>query len=289
VRPRILLRWQFCGTREQLVLEPSLRRCLFATLLVLASGQHMTVVALAGGVGSHSEIPDLAHPLIAESPTPDTELRFEYLFVDKQNADEHIVNPEGELAIASWASIEVDAPYVFRDSKVGAGSEDNFGVAEIALKLAHGLSQSALIGGGLELGLPTGNDTKEIGSDNELVIEPFIDFGVKFKTFEVITFLGFGVPINQQSAEEREAKDLELEYNVAFAYWFVPSTRFILEFDGESVVIGDDNKGVVNLTVGFIGAPSGDVPLEIGGGISFPITADKEFDNRLIFSVLYQF
>ena len=272
-----------------MVLGLSLRKCLFSMLAVLVCGQYTTAEATAGGVDRDSKIPDLAHPLIAESPTPDTELRFEYIFLEKQNADEDIVNPEGELAISSWASIEVDLPYVFRNPKIDGGSEDNFGVAEVALKLAHGLSPSALIGGGLELGLPTGDDTKGIGSNNELVIEPFVDFGLKFKTFEVITFLGFGIPINQQSAEEREAKDLELEYNLAFAHWFVSSTRFILELDGEVIVIGDDNEGIINLTVGFIGSPITGLPLEVGGGISVPITADKEFDNRLIFSVLYQF
>ena len=62
-----------------------------------------------------------------------------------------------------------------------------------------------------------------------------------------------------------------------------------MELDGEAVVIGDDNEGIINLTVGFIGSPITALPLEVGGGISFPITVDKEFDNRLIFSVLYQF
>lgn len=269
------------------VLETPFKRYLFSILVLFVCGKHLP--AFADGVDGDSGIPDLAHPLIAESPTPDTELRFEYIFVEKQNADEYIVNPEGELAIASWASIEVDLPYVFRDSTVGTASENNFGVAEVALKLAHGIGPNALVGGGLELGLPTGDDTKSIGSNNELVIEPFVDFGVKFKTFEVITFLGFGIPINQQSAEERDAKDLELEYNLAFAHWFAPSTRLILELDGEAVVVGDDNEAVINFTAGFIGSPNANLPLEIGAGISFPITSDKEFDNRVIFSALYQF
>ena len=43
-------------------------------------------------------IPDLAHPLIAESPTPDTELRFEYIVINSDSADELEINPEGELA-----------------------------------------------------------------------------------------------------------------------------------------------------------------------------------------------
>ena len=233
--------------------------------------------------------PDLAHPLIAESPTPDTELRFEYITIDKPNGDEQIVNPEGEFALSSWASIEVDLPYTFRQPSSGTGSTDHLANTEIALKLAHGLTEDILVGGGLELGIPTGDDAKGIGSNNEIVITPFLGFGARFGGFEVITFLGFGVPFNEGDPEARAEKDLELEYNLALAYWFVPRTRLILEFDGEAVVLGNDNQGTINVTVGGIGAPLRNWPLEIGGGVSIPLTADKEFDSRLIVSALYQF
>ncbi len=233
--------------------------------------------------------PDLAHPLIAESPTPDTELRFEYIVVDKRQATEQVLNPEGEFALSSWASIEVDLPYVFRDPNSGDNTVDHLGTTEIALKLAHGLTADVLVGGGLELGIPTGDDGSGIGSNNEIVVAPFLDFGARHNRFEVITFLGFGIPFNQGNAEERAEKDLELEYNFALAYWFIPRSRLILEFDGEAVVLGDDNEGIINITAGVIGAPLEDVPLEIGGGMSVPLTSDQEFDRRVVFSALYQF
>ena len=244
---------------------------------------------LASEPGEGLGRPDLAHPLIAESPTPDTELRFEYITINKANADEQIVNPEGEFALSSWASIEVDLPYTFRQPSSGTGSTDHLANTEIALKLAHGLTEDILVGGGLELGIPTGDDTKGIGSNNEIVITPFLGFGARFGGFEVITFLGFGVPFNEGDPEARAEKDLELEYNLALAYWFVPRTRLILEFDGEAVVIGNDNQGTINVTVGGIGVPLRDWPLEIGGGVSIPLTSDKEFNSRLILSALYQF
>jgi hypothetical protein len=60
-------------------------------------------------------------------------------------------------------------------------------------------------------------------------------------------------------------------------------------FDDEAVIIGNDNEGIINVTVGGIGVPLRDWPLEIGGGVSIPLTSDKEFNSRLIFSALYQF
>ena len=236
-----------------------------------------------------SDIPEFADPLIGESPTPDTGIRLNYLFIEKSNADERVLNPEVELSISDWASIELDIPYSFRDPNDGSESTDNFDSSEIALKLAHALSENTVIGGGLELGLPTGDDTKGIGSNNKITITPFLNLGVKIGALEAIAFLGFGFPTNQQDPEARADEDLELEYNLAFAYWFMPETRAIVEFDAEMIVKGDDNEGIVNLTLGLISAPADNVPLEIGGGVSFPITADKEFDNRLILSVFYEF
>ena len=264
---------------------------IFPCLVVLGSVFLQSAVSntFADEINTSSGIPELADPLIAESPTPDNGLRFNYFFVDKLDANERIANLEAELAISSYASIEFNVPYTFRDPSDGSGSTDNLDVAELALKVAHGLTGDVIISGGLELGLPTGDDTKGIGSNNKILITPFLGFGAKIGALEAIAFLGFGFPTNQQDPEERADEDLELEYNLAFAYWFMPEARAIVEFDAEMIVKGDDNEGVVNLTLGLIGAPDDNVPLEIGGGVSFPITADKEFDSRVILSLLYEF
>ena len=233
-------------------------------------------------------IPDLAHPLIAESPTPDTELRFEYIVINSATADELEVNPEGELAIMPGVSIEVDVPYKFRDPLDGGSSENNLDVTEIALKLAKGFGSRSLIGGGLELGLPTGDDRKNIGSNNELVVKPFLDVGIMSGLFEYIGFLGFEFPFNEDTSKRSE-KDLGLEYNLALTYWFVDRVRGVFELDGELVAFGDDNEAILNASWGFIGSPIPGVPLEVGVGLSIPVTRDRDFDQRGVISFLYQF
>ena len=233
-------------------------------------------------------IPDLAHPLIAESPTPDTELRFEYIVINTATADEIEVNPEGELALMPGVSIEVDVPYKFRDPSDGGSSKSNLDVTEIALKLAKGFDSRSLIGGGLELGLPTGDDGKNIGSNNELVVKPFLDVGMISGLFEFIGFLGFEFPFNED-VSKRSEKDLGLEYNLALTYWFVDRVRGIFELDGELVAVGEDNEAILNASWGFIGSPIQGVPLEVGVGLSIPVTRDRDFDRRGVISFLYQF
>ena len=233
-------------------------------------------------------IPDLAHPLIAESPTPDTELRFEYIVINTATADEIEVNPEGELALMPGVSIEVDVPYKFRDPSDGGSSKSNLDVTEIALKLAKGFDSRSLIGGGLELGLPTGDDGKNIGSNNELVVKPFLDVGMISGLFEFIGFLGFEFPFNED-VSKRSEKDLGLEYNMALTYWFVDRVRGVFELDGELVAVGDDNEAILNASWGFIGSPIQGVPLEVGVGLSIPVTRDRDFDQRGVISFLYQF
>lgn len=251
-------------------------------------GAAMCVVANKAGLADDDGIPDLAHPLVAESPTPDTELRFEYILIETDTADELEINPEGEFAIMPGVSIEVDIPYKFRDPSDGSGSQDNLDVAEIALKLARGMSATSLLGGGLEVELPTGDDGKDIGSNNELIVKPFLDGGFIDGSFEYIGFFGLEFPFNQDSLTESE-KDLGLEYNLAMAYWLQPRLRGIFEVDGELVVIGDDNESVINASWGAIGSPIKGVPLEVGIGMSVPITRDRDFDQKAIISLLYQF
>jgi hypothetical protein len=69
---------------------------------------------------------------------------------------------------------------------------------EIGLKYANFAfeDKDLLLGGGLENGLPTGDDDKGIGSDEVSEVEPFLDFGWKGNRTELVGFISFGLPIN---------------------------------------------------------------------------------------------
>jgi len=231
-----------------------------------------------------------SHPLVAESPTPDHKLRLDYRFDNEENGGQtSTLRLEAEYAFNRHVSVEIDAPYTWTDP-TGSPNENNLGNVEISLKLAsyafeqHGV----VVGGGIEFGLPTGDDDRGIGDDHVLEIEPFIDVGFKRDRVQVIAFLTFGIPTNEPGADKDE-EDLELGFNLAFQYDFTPSIAGLFEIDASSVVSGDDNKTVVNLIPGIKIQPTQDPSVQIGIGVSFPVSNDQEFDSRVIVSFFKHF
>ena len=237
---------------------------------------------------SHGSL-HFSHPLVSESPSPDTKLRLDYVFFNESQGEgkTHTARLEGEFAFAPWISLELDAPYTFRDPD-GEPSENHLDTIEVGVKLAtqrfadHGL----LFGGGLELGLPTGDDSRGIGSNNVLEIEPFVDFGWKFERWEVVGFLSAGVLHNQESDDA----DYELGWNLSALYHLHPRLQLLLELDGEEIQGGEeDGHTVVNLSPGLKLRPLPNQDLWLGLGVGFPLTSDKEFDARAMVSAFWHF
>lgn len=256
---------------------------LFVSFLVVST-------ARADDRGVHDSALHFTHPLVSESPSPDTKIRFDYALM-KETAEEdarvHRVNFEAEYAPARWISFEIDLPYTIAD-RDEEGNRHNLDNLEVALKLASFMFEEdgVLLGGGLELGLPTGNSSNDIGSDRRVMIEPFVDVGVKKGDFEAVGFLEFGFPENENRADP----DWELGWNVSLLYPATARIVAILEFDGERVWGGEESgETVAHVSPGLKLRPFDDPAFEIGTGVSLPITNDEEFDLRWVFSAFYHF
>jgi len=239
----------------------------------------------------HDEELHFSHPLLAESPSPDTKARLDYTFAHADNGedeDEHEIEVELELALHRTFSVEVGIPVVFLDEE-GESSESDLGNIEVGLKFAnyeferHGL----LLGYGIEFGLPTGDDSKGIGSNNEFEFEPFLDVGYKRGHWEVVSFVTFAIPVNQEEDEEVET---ELGYNLSLLYHVNTRLQALLELEGETVLSGEeDGDTVVNLQPAFKVRPVADQPFLIGVGVAFPLTNQEEFDVQTKVSSFYHF
>jgi hypothetical protein len=232
-----------------------------------------------------------SHPLIAESPSPDTKVRFDYFyrsFRDGIQAGEHTPRVEFEYAFRPWISIETNVPYTFRrvEGQPQTSHTDNI---EVALKVANiALKEKrVLFVYGLSLELPSGSDTKEIGSDHIFEIKPYFGFGVKREKVEVVGSSSVGIPTNKDTADE---DDTRLDYELSFLFKPATTVEAVIELDGETLLAGPDRgQTTINFSPGIKFRPFHSEHWQIGAGIGFPLTNDREFFRRVVVSAFYHF
>ncbi len=260
-------------------------------VIVAALATLLIPSASLADAGSHKDHLHFSHPLFAESPSPDTKIRTDYIFrneTGEEGAETHTARLEAEYAIHPWISIETNIPFTWRNPDDGTKASD-LDTIEIGVKLAaFSLAEHGVIfGGGIEFGLPTGDSSKGIGSSHILEVEPFLDFGFKRENLEVVGFLSPTVPTNKNGEDEA---DVELGWNVSFLYHVTGRVEALLEFGGERVFGGEESGlSTASIAPGIKLAPTANQNLKIGAGVSLPISDDKDFHVRTIFSVFYHF
>src|SRR6185437_2541666 len=182
-----------------------------------------------------------SHPLIVESPSPDTKIRFDYFYRrlrDGIRASEHTPRVEFEYAFRPTFSIETNVPYTFRNVE-GEPRVSHSDSMEVALKFAnfHFKEHHVLLVYGVSFELPTGSDTKEIGSSHIFDIEPYFGFGVKRKKVEVVAFSSVGFAVNKRVTDDEATS---LGYELSFLFKPTPSIQPVIEFDGMTALNGND-------------------------------------------------
>jgi hypothetical protein len=234
-------------------------------------------------------------PLVADSPTPANEMRFDYLFFNEPGEEEepgayrNTLRLLVEYAFARWFSVEVSVPYTFLDPD-GEPRADRLDNIETRFEYANFAfeKRGLVLSGGLAFTLPTGNEERGIGSDHLTVIEPFLMFGYKIKGLEIIGETSFGVPVNDN--HEDEAPDLELGWNLSFLYNIMDRLKALVEFDGESDFGGEeDGFSTANITPGLKVRPVDGKDLFINAGVRLPLTKDREFHVNTVLSITCAF
>lgn len=263
------------------------RVCLLVIVLFFA---HIVALAQEDESHTHSEL-HFSHPLIAESPSPDTKIRFDYFYrkINEagEGATEQTPRLEFEHAFRRSFSIEVNVPYTFRRPS-GEPRESNLENVEVSLKFASfAFAERHLLPVyGVSFNLPTGNSRKGIGSGHIFEVEPYVGLGYQQKKFEVVGFTSFGIPANRREEDEEGA---EFGYEGAFLYKLSPRFQALLELDGSRVLTGiSEGENVVNISPGIKILPFNE-HWQIGVGVGFPVTSNREFKTRAVVSVFYHF
>jgi hypothetical protein len=223
---------------------------------------------------------DLSHPLVIESPLPESKLRLNYGFADAGDGAEHVAELEAEYAITRTFSFEAVLPYALLDPDEGPG-QDHFGDAVVAFKLASyaWVGRSVMPAVGVEVVLPTGDEERGIGSDHVLELEPFLRLGAWSGPFEFIGSFGVGFPVNQTD-EESDEEDLALAYGVSALYHAAPRLQALVELHGDSV-FGADDAHALYVSPGLTVQPLNDKSINLGAGVTLPLTDEREFDYAI--------
>ncbi len=258
---------------------------LFALLLTACVG-----VAQEADSHHHTSL-HFSHPLIVESPSPDTKIRFDYFYERQRDSEgeagEHTARVEYEYAFRRSFSVEINAPYTVRRPQ-GVPSENHLDTVEVSLKFAsfafdeHGLLPTY----GVSFNLPTGSDRKAIGSGHVLGVEPYAGLGYQHKRIELISFASVGLPANRRAGDE---EGTEFGYEGSLLYKLSRRFQAVAELDGRKTFTGPrSGENVVNLSPGIKFLPR-DEHWQIGFGVGFPATSGEEFKVRAVASVFYHF
>ena len=246
---------------------------------------HQPVGAARHGHEHAHPLVDLSHPIVTESPLPETKLRFNYGFADAGDALEHEFAVEAEYAFAPQFSLEAVVPYVFVNPDEG-GAENRLGDVEIAAKFAtyrFAESHRLLPAAGLAAVLPTGDEERGIGSDHVWELEPFVRLGHWTDRLQVIGTLSLGIPLNQTSQERDEDEDFSLNYSVSLLYHVAHNVQAIVELHGHSTFGADDDVSAFYVSPGATFQPFPDESINVGIGVTLPLTGegDRDFDYAI--------
>lgn len=183
-----------------------------------------------------------SHPMVTESPSPDTKIRLDYLGVrtsDPTGVHETAFRLEGEYAFNRSVSLAIVTPFISRTAPA-AERASGLGNIELSLKaasLAFG-ERGLLLGGGLSAALPTGSDAKAIGSAHIIELEPFLDAGYKRNALELV-----GLAALSSTFHRREGEDAERNLTFDFSALYEVQSRLeaLIEATTTRGLIGKDS------------------------------------------------
>jgi hypothetical protein len=182
-----------------------------------------------------------SHPLVTESPSPDTKLRLDYIgtwTTGPTGIRENLFRLEGEYAFNHSVSFAIVMPFISRTAPATARAS-GLGNIELSLKaasLAFG-EQGLLFGGGLSAALPTGSDAKEIGSAHIVELEPFLDVGYKRDALELVGFAILSSTFHRRAGEAAERSAI---FNFSALYKLESRVEGLIEVTTARALVGPE-------------------------------------------------
>ena len=231
-----------------------------------------------------------SHPLVTESPTPDTKIRLDYVATnisDRPGLHENTIRIEGEYAFTHIVSLALVTPFTFRTAPVNERTR-GLGDIELSLKaasLAYG-EKRILLGGGLSVGIPTGSDVKRIGSSHIVEIEPFIDAAYKREQTELVGFARLSSTVHRRPGEDAERV---LAFDFSALRRLNSSLEGLIELTTQrSLIAADSGAPQTFIAPGFKTYPFANKKLMFGASLELGTGAARH-QQRVLASGFYHF
>lgn len=279
-----------------------------------------------GQEGHHHDGLHFTHPMIAESVTPDTKIRFDHQFFDfPDGTRENSGVLEAEYAFHRSVSLEVGLPYSYSATELGN--------LQALLKFAnYALEGSGVVlGYGVGVTFPTNGTAATAGHSHEddeghghedpaavrasratsppgprlhgaaegvrtslgtqvWEVEPYLNVGYRGGPWELTAWTRFAVPFHH--AEQHDVGS-ELRWNAAALLHASSRLQALLELDGSSGISGHPvGEDVVFASPGLRFRPFPGRPLWIGSAVGFPLATgvpEDPFDVRWQTSLFWHF
>ena len=266
-----------------------MRRTIAAVLAVLALSRASAQEQRDDHDDHHHGHLHFTHPLITESPSPDTKLRVDQLWYragdDSAAADGRLVRVELERALAPWASLSFTVPYEWRTSPLPLRAH-GFGSAELSLKAVTfaAAQRGLLFGGGVSASLPTGSDVNDIGSAHQVELEPFAHAAWMGRDVELVGMTSFSTATRLRAGE---AAVRELRFNGSALYHVGEHAQLLLEIESVSTLAGPRTT-VLSLAPGVELVPLQHRPLMLGVSLA-PNVSGAPGARRVLASAFYHF
>lgn len=266
--------------------------CFYLGLLSSASAQTKTEGTATSETSANKKEKDqleFSHPLVTESISPDTKVRFTYLNTkinSRLTSQTYVL--ELEYAPVPSFSIHLDVPYGTLKQK-GTPSFSNLDNVELTFKFANFAfaRHNVLLGYGIGFRLPTGSDSKGIGSNHILDVEPFLNGGYMWRKWEWTAYFTFSVPTYQRENENIQSS---LESRVTALYHLNNYWQLIGEFGNDKDISHRyDRNSNYNILEGFKFLPFGHKPWILGAAVIEPIGANSELNLQWLLTLFYHF
>jgi len=229
------------------------------------------------------------HPILTEVPTPHNVVSFGYSHTrtsDRAHVDSFEVGVE--YAPVKWFSLEVATPVESLNPDQGRYTS-GVGSTEFAFKFAsfHFEENGIVLAAGSEFALPTGDDDKDIGSNNEVEVEPFVTLGWEHGDLELVSVFSYGMPVKRDAGDPFVPA---FGFQLSTLYHFHKKVALLCEIQGETDLRGDDRgRAVIDIAPGIKFKPWDSPSLEFGVNVVLPISNTRERDWSAGFALFYHF